>query len=199
MGAGKMKRNAKTVSPESNEGRNQYVVNQITQALLQLMEDGPIGNISISQVCTQAQVGRASFYRNFESKEDVIRKHLKALSDQWTKRHENIAQEDLVEALFSHYYEHRALFLLLYHQGLAYMSLENLKESCGPKPEHTNLVAYTTAFISYGIYGWIEEWFFRGLQESPKEMAQLCLEAHQAGMQQISKNSANQPEAFAHV
>lgn len=178
-----MKRNAKTVSPGSNEGRNQYVITQITHALLELMQDQNISQISISQICDQAQVGRASFYRNFESKEDVIRKHLTSLSHQWAKQHEGISQEDLVEAVFSHYYQHRALFVLLHRQGLAYMSLQNLKEACGPKPEYNNLTAYTAAFISYGIYGWIEEWFLRGLQESPKEMAQLCLSAQQTGIQ----------------
>lgn len=182
-----MKQLTETVSPKSNLGRNQYVVEQITCALLHLMKKTDIREISISQICSQAGVGRASFYRNFESKEDVIRKHLKALTDHWTIQHANICQEDLVEAIFDHYYEQRELFILLYRQGLAHLSLENLKDSCGPKPEHDNLTAYTAAFLSNGIYGWIEEWFRRGLQENPKEMALLCLNAQQSGTQQDNK------------
>ncbi|MGN0597366.1 MAG: TetR-like C-terminal domain-containing protein [Ruminiclostridium sp.] len=39
--------------------------------------------------------------------------------------------------------------------------------------EQPNVVAYTTAYLSYGLYGWIEEWFKRGMQETPKEMDEL--------------------------
>jgi hypothetical protein len=48
-----------------------------------------------------------------------------------------------------------------------------LVQICGPKPEYPNLGAYTAAFISYGLYGWVEEWIARGMQESPEEMAEL--------------------------
>ena len=39
------------------------------------------------------------------------------------------------------------------------------------------MVAYTTAYFSYGLYGWIEEWFKRGMKETPKEMAELLKKA----------------------
>ena len=50
---------------------------------------------------------------------------------------------------------------------------ESVKDACGAKPEQPNVVAYTSAFIAFGLYGWIEEWFKRGMQESPEEMARL--------------------------
>ena len=74
-----MRQTDKTVSPMSNEGRNLYVVEHITDALLKLMQNAHLNNISISQICDEAGVGRASFYRNFDSKEDIISKHLKSL------------------------------------------------------------------------------------------------------------------------
>lgn len=62
---------------------------------------------------------------------------------------------------------------MLYRQGLAHISLQSVKDACGPKPEQPNALAYVTAFIAYGIYGWLEEWFKRGLQETPKEMIEM--------------------------
>ena len=55
----------------SNEGRNLYVITHITESLLELLKDKPLNDISISELCSHAQVGRATFYRNFEVKEDV--------------------------------------------------------------------------------------------------------------------------------
>lgn len=183
-----MRQNAKTVSPMSNEGRNQYVVEHITDALLKLMQSNDFTDISISQICEEAGVGRASFYRNFESKEDVISKHLKTLLDDWAKQYDGKDHYDLIESIFEHYWKHRELCILLYRQGLAHLSLQSIKEACGPKPEQPNLVAYTTAYFSYGLYGWIEEWFKRGMQETPKEMAVLW-----ASAQEGSAKPSNEP------
>ena len=161
----------------SNEGRNQYVVEHITDALLKLMQSNDFNEISISQICEEASVGRASFYRNFESKEGVISRYLKTLLDTWWIEAIQKPDFNLVEAIFSHYWEHRELCMMLYKQGLAHLNLQSIKEACGPKPDQPNVVAYTTAYFSYGLYGWIEEWFDRGMQETPKEMAELLEKA----------------------
>ncbi|MGN0758684.1 MAG: TetR/AcrR family transcriptional regulator [Candidatus Ventricola sp.] len=168
-----MRQTGGSVSPMSNEGRNQYVVEHITQAVLRLMQKQNLADLSISRICEEAGVGRASFYRNFESKEAVISHYLKALLDSWWA--EAIEQPDfhLVEAIFSHYWAHRELCMLLQRHGLAHLTLQSIRGACGPKPEQPNAVAYTTAFLSYGLYGWIEEWFRRGMQETPEEMAKL--------------------------
>ena len=46
----KMRQNTKNVSPMSNEGRNQYVVEHITDALLKLMKSNDFNDISISKI-----------------------------------------------------------------------------------------------------------------------------------------------------
>lgn len=51
--------------------------------------------------------------------------------------------------------------------------LQSIKDACGPKPEQPNALAYVTAFIAYGLYGWVEEWFQRGVQKTPKELVAL--------------------------
>lgn len=177
-----MKQILETVSPASNEGRNLYVVRQITKAVLKLMQNKNLSDLTISQICDEAGVGRASFYRNFESKEDVLHKHLKDLANEWTNQHEGLKNYNIVEAIFDHFWTHKELFIMLYRQGLAHISLQSIKDACGPKPEQTNITAYTTAYLSYGLYGWIEEWFKRGLQETPTEMAELCQIAQQGNI-----------------
>ncbi|MCI6018419.1 MAG: TetR/AcrR family transcriptional regulator [Clostridiales bacterium] len=181
-----MRQTSENVSPMSNEGRNQYVVEHITQAMLKLMKNHNFNEISISQICDEAGVGRASFYRNFESKEAVISRYLKKLLDNWWIEAIQKPDFNLVEAVFSHYWNHRELCIMLYKQGLAHLSLQSIREACGPKPEQPNIVAYATAYFSYGLYGWIEEWFKRGMQETPKEMAMLW-EATQKAQNQVSK------------
>lgn len=40
-----------------------------------------IEDISISELCDNAGIGRASFYRNFHSKEDILRAYINQLFD----------------------------------------------------------------------------------------------------------------------
>ena len=60
-----------------------------------------------SLVGAEAGVGRASFYRNFESKEAVISRHLKTLLDNWWMEAIQKPDFNLIEAVFAHYWEHR--------------------------------------------------------------------------------------------
>ena len=139
---------------------------------MNLVEDSA-NSVGFIDVATMREAYIQIFYRIFESKETVISRHLKTRLDNWWIEAIQKPDFNLVEAVFSHYWEHRELCILLYKQGLAHLSLQSVKEACGPKPEQPNVVAYTAAYFSYGLYGWIEEWFKRGMQETPEEMAGL--------------------------
>ena len=51
---------------------NLRVKESITTTLFQLMHEKSISDISISELIRRAGVARVSFYRNYESKEDVL-------------------------------------------------------------------------------------------------------------------------------
>lgn len=157
---------------------NAFIKECITIALLKLMQTHKFSEITITELTKKAGVSRVSFYRNFECKEDVIRNYLKEILEKWNKKYENRNDFNLTEAIFEHYYEYRELYIMLYRQGLSQISFQILKNACGPKPEQDNLTAYVSAFLSYGLYGWIEEWFLRGTKETPNEMAYLLEEAN---------------------
>ena len=78
----------------SNEARNSYVIGQITDALLGLLRSKPIEEVSISELCSAAGVGRASFYRNFASKEAVLQRQDEVLLRQWQKDYDAAARQD---------------------------------------------------------------------------------------------------------
>ncbi len=171
-----MKQNTQNVSPMSNEGRNAYVIQHITDALLKLLYDKPMNDISISELCNTAGVGRASFYRNFENKEDILRAYINQLFHEWMEGYEksnkNLLNE-LIGAMFTHFEENRDFYKLLNERGLIYLLKDVVIGICGPKPEHSKIEAYATAFVAYSLYGWIEVWFQRGMKESAEEMETL--------------------------
>ncbi len=171
-----MRQTLENVSPMSNEGRNAYVLEHLTDALLELLRDKPINEISISELCDSAGVGRASFYRNFEDKEDILRFHLDGLFAEWVDgawKDDGRPLSGFIQKLFAHFEEHRDFYGLLNQRNLVYLLKDVLIGICGPKPEHAKDEAYARAHVAYTLYGWIEVWFQRGMQESAEEMAEL--------------------------
>ena len=171
-----MRHNAKNVSPFSNEARNAYVIEHITDALLKLMRDKPIGDISISELCDLAGTGRASFYRNFESKEDILRRYINKIFKEWTDeagKKENRPLNELPGLLFAHFEKHRDFYSLLNERNLVCLLKDVIIGLCGPKPEHSKIEAYAKAYAAYTLYGWIEVWFQRGMQETAEEIAEM--------------------------
>lgn len=173
-----MRQTPKSVSPFSNEARNAYVIEHITEALLELLGDKPIGDISISELCDLAGIGRASFYRNFESKEEILRRYINKIFMEWTDEadgKENRPLSELLGLLFAHFEKHRDFYSLLNKRNLVSLLKDVIIGLCGPKPEHSKTEAYARAYVAYTLYGWIEVWFQRGMQETAAEIAELFM------------------------
>ncbi len=171
-----MRQNGKTVSPMSNEGRNIYVIEHITESLLTLLENKAIENISISELCDNAGIGRASFYRNFDSKEDILRMHINKLFDGWRsdwEKNNSIPLSSVIGTLFGHFEQHREFYHLLNERHLIYLLKDVILDIMELKPDLPKADAYAKAFVAYTLYGWVEIWFQRGMQESAEEMRQL--------------------------
>lgn len=171
-----MRQKRKTVSPMSNEGRNTYVTGHITEALLALLEDKAIGDISISELCGRAGVGRASFYRNFNSKEEILRTYINQLFNGWKsdwEKNNSLPLSTGIGMIFGHFEQHRAFYHLLNERRLIYLLKDVILDIMELKPDLPKGEAYAKAFAAYTLYGWIEVWFQRGMQESAEEMKQL--------------------------
>lgn len=171
-----MRQTPKNVSPMSNEGRNAYVITHITDALLKLLADKPLQAVSVSELCQLAGIGRASFYRNFECKEDILREYINKIFHEWFdgySQNDNMALSEQMKMIFVHFENHRDFYGLLNKRSLIYLIKDVIMEIVGPKPEHSKIEAYATAFVAYSFYGWIEVWFQRGMQESADEIAEM--------------------------
>ena len=165
-----------SVSPMSNQGRNTYVRTHITAALLQLLREQPLEAISVSGLCERAGVGRASFYRNFNSKEAVVQARIHELFQKWAEENSLEADKplsELLRSLFAHFEKHRDFYGLLNQRGLLHLLKDAVIGLYGPKPEQPKEEAYARAYFAYALYGWIEVWFQRGMQETADEIAEM--------------------------
>lgn len=57
----------------------------IMSALLELMEITEYDKITVSQICQKAELDRRTFYRNFDSKYDVLKQYTRLLGEEYMK------------------------------------------------------------------------------------------------------------------
>ena len=169
-----MRQTSKTVSPMSNEGRNAYVITHITDALLKLLKEKTLNEISISEICDKAQVGRASFYRNFETKQAVLEKYLQQLILEWGRGFEATNDTSkFSETLLQHYYKHKEVYLLLYRQNLSNLIYEQIRWGVKIDESANNIARYIKSTFSGLTFGIVDEWMRLGMQETPEQIIAL--------------------------
>lgn len=162
---------------------NARVKASITAALLDLMHKKSFSEISITEIINQAGVARASFYRNYESKEDVL---LKQIDDILTDFYADIDLESANYYTYENVYKSFA-YLKRYHRyiedfykfGYGLTLLEKLNES-------HEVIAGTMAFNSierYNLYMYVGAlyntalvWIHGGLKESAEDISKMFCE-----------------------
>ena len=93
------------------------VVESLTQALLLMMEQKPLAQINISELCEKAGVSRVSFYRNFDSMEQILLQHFIRCTDDWwadfKKKDSAAMSESFWSELLEQYRKNKRLVQLL--------------------------------------------------------------------------------------
>ncbi|MDY2792352.1 MAG: TetR/AcrR family transcriptional regulator [Eubacteriales bacterium] len=129
----------------NNEQKNTWVKRQITAALLNLLKEKKLADISVSELTEMAGVGRVSFYRNYQTKEDILREESDRLIQEWGKLYEanpESAPETLFPSLFDFYREHRDFYTTLYEAGMSTIMMDTIISTIQITPEMPNLEAY---------------------------------------------------------
>lgn len=160
----------------NNEQKNTYVRKQIVDTLLHMLKTQSLDNISVSDLVKEACVGRVSFYRNYESKKDILIQEEKRLFEEWRTNYDDSNEsekENFSRSLLNFYKEHSAFYLSLYNAGLQEIIMSTILDSMQISDEDPNPVAYLKSSVGYMIYGWVNEWMKRGMPESGDQLADM--------------------------
>ena len=155
----------------------------ITHALFTLMEKKSLADIHISELVSKAGVARASFYRNYCSKEDVlvtlIRDVLEQFRQELDPEQEDFCSYGTVLLSFQYFQKYKKYVLDLYHSGFLSVLMEELNrfhESMeGDMPsssiEKYKLYIYIGALLNTALV-----WLSSGDQTSLEDMSFLFFE-----------------------
>jgi AcrR family transcriptional regulator len=151
--------------------------NYIVQGLLILMSKKSFETISISEITEKAGVDRSTYYRNFKSKEDIIRFFVKKVWHEYMLTYDKaVSFKDHLKKLLMYYIKYKKEFLLIYKHGLTHLILDELNDFFKPISEDKNLSIeerYKIYWYAGAIYNSVLLWFSTGMKESPDKLSEM--------------------------
>ena len=153
----------------------------IADALFSLMKRKPFQQITVTEICDEAAVGRKTFYRNFELREDVI--------DFWLDLRCEECREVLLPVPTEEQLYHYCIFLKKYMDELITLYQNGLHPIVEKKfsiflPYTMSLWSddpvtqeYRSQYIIAGIDAIIRVWVTRGFQESTEVIVKIVKQA----------------------
>lgn len=160
----------------------------LKDALLRLLGEKELRSISITELCRESEINRATFYRHYSVPKDVLfdiendfinelhaaTKHIKAETD---------AQKYL-EHLCLFFYEHSTLVRyfadndlesnleLMLSDFFASLLASGDERAAADNPEKSMII---NTYLSGGAYSILRRWIDGDICKSPKEIAQITL------------------------
>ncbi len=161
---------------------------EITAVLISLMKKHPYTEITVKQILLESKLARKTFYRNFQSKDDVLYSLIKGtLRDYFMIV--NTARGDVLTTVFSFAEKNKELLLLLDRNNMLYVTLQCLNEYV-PFLRSTLLSElnpfnelfdgldseYLMGMNIGAIWNVISIWIHRGMKENPNEVRVMISE-----------------------
>lgn len=155
---------------------NDEITGAITDTLFDMMRETPFERITVKDLVARAGVGRASFYRNFESKEDVVARRLDAITDDFIARMDFDFRRDshrfYVMGLFVHLDSHRDIIELLRANGLLHLIKDEFDRAF-LKRAGVSTPVYACYMAAGAYYNLFYYWAKNGYKETPEELSRL--------------------------
>ena len=111
---------------------NLKVRRAITDALFSLMKESELSRISIAEIIRKASVARVSFYRNYDSKEDVLTGFVRDILDEFRDTADYPLSDYMslchIDRSLQYFDWYRNYVLNLHHSGYCSMLLDELNQ-----------------------------------------------------------------------
>jgi AcrR family transcriptional regulator len=149
----------------------------IAQSLILLMQKKPYTDISIGEITAKAGVNRSTYYRNFCSKEDIVKFYINEIHYEYCHIfNKNEPYKIHLEKLFTHFLKYKEELILIYKNGLAHLILEMFNDFHKPlmKDKTISLEEQVKIYWYNGAtYNSFLRWVSNEMRDTPKELSDI--------------------------
>ncbi len=151
----------------------------ILTALLRLMESEPYDKISITDITNLAGVSRMAYYRNYNSKEDILLKQLEEAEEKLLEEIGNENAHSIKEVLIyvsNYIQENASVIRAIYSANLGHLLSNMLSQrifSYFPVANASTEGRFAVPFFVGAILSVFQVWFHNGMKESCEEISDI--------------------------
>ncbi len=162
----------------------EYTKHYIVQALFKLMSEHEYGKITVADIVRKAGVGRATFYRYFKAKEEVIEYYFTHNTKEFlfTQHYYPRCKADYAKVandVFAKFQKNKECFRLLRRAHLEYLYLDFLNAKLAEtfKEEYPDRTFYEPFLFAGMIFNVSMAWLDRDCAEPAGQIADMFIES----------------------
>ncbi len=159
---------------------SEYVTTACGEALFKLMKTKDIEKITVDELCYEGGIGRATYFRNFRSKDEIITAYIIMKWREYEREHKlkehQLNDSYRVKRYFDFCYSMRKKNDLIIGQGHhgAILSAYELIMTDSDTDHSTD--SYESYYLAYGLFGIFMKWARSGYAESVQDMTKIVTE-----------------------
>lgn len=159
---------------------NRIVRECMTTALLQLMKEKNFEQISVSEITKRAGVSRTSYYRNYDSKEDILKQGLDQVMGAFLQQVSALPPDagiwDAVQCAFEQAQKQHNFLMLIHRAGMDNLLRSHFDDFILTMAKRISILRdgpYPARMLSGALLSTLLYWYDTGMQQSYQSVADL--------------------------
>jgi AcrR family transcriptional regulator len=177
-------------SIEKLDMRVKYTREWTFEALYKLLEIKEYEKIKISEIITKAGISRATFYRNFKNKDDIVKLKVKMFFELFyintINHYKHVDHEDeifLIQSFFNHVDEEEKMITTVIKTNLEYLMVSGILDVINMQRDQFYKIVqpnkktenYTMEIVASSAWTLLSRWIKNGKEETAQELVQIYL------------------------
>jgi AcrR family transcriptional regulator len=169
--------------------QKQQSIQWLTDALLTLMGEKDYREISVTEICKRADLSRRTFYRLYESKDDILKKFTASLCLRYFelfKKQNDLSLANVANIFFSFWGIYKDFLLMLHHQNLIHIVLFQFNKLLPNvyinykahllQTKDKKSIEYVAFYNAGGFWNLLIKWLEDGCVKTPENMSAIVNE-----------------------
>lgn len=179
-----------------------YTKMVLKESFIKLLKEKPISRITITEICEEADINRATFYAHYCDQFDLLQQIEQELIDDINRYLSDYSFQEndpgsvrLMEQIFEYIKENSELCSVLLSEGgdkkflnniLAIVQRQCIDEWTANRSVKKDFAGYLYSYATNGSLGVILKWFENGMDRSTREMAEIIIKMTDQGLSAFS-------------
>lgn len=157
-----------------------YVVSAYGEALIKLMKKKNIEKITVDELCETGCISRATYFRNFKSKDEILTAYIimkwRVYEEEHKLKEHRLSDIYRVQRYFEFCYSMRNINDMIIAQGHHGAILNAYEAIVTDSDTNNNIDNYESYYMAYGLFGILMKWSKGGYHEAPQELAAIVVD-----------------------